>query len=40
MKEVTEGMVILVMIRVSKVTIHAPNAQKVKFAESGRTENV
>ena len=40
MKEVTEGMVIFVMIRVLKVTIHAPNAQKVKFAESGRAENV
>ena len=39
MKEVTEGMVIFVMIRVLKVTIHAPNSQKVKFAESGRVEN-
>ena len=38
MKEVTEGMVIFVMIRVLKVTIHAPNAQKVKFVESGRTK--
>ena len=40
MKEVTEGMVIFVMIRVLKVTIHALNAQKVKFSESGRAENV
>ena len=34
------GMVIFVMIRVLKVTIHAPNAQKFKFVESGRAENV